>query len=188
MHSLAETVQLRTVPGHLPRSPPLEQVLRALHRLEELLSAREERFVLGDSPINRGDTSLNLLQMGREIARIAQLRNGARPNPVPMRLGAPDDVHQTSISTVHHGRHKPFTRITADLNRGAHGKYVFVCYSMQAPVECAPITDVNAKFCGERPPPLPTGWEYATWQETSTPADANKGAKGIYIFISFKRG
>jgi hypothetical protein len=99
-----------------------------------------------------------------------------------------DPPGQTSITALHHGQYKQFTRIVADLNPRAHGRYIFVCYSKQAPTGCSPITEVHAAISGERPPPLRVGWEYATWKGTSTPADTNKGAKGSYIYISFKRG
>jgi hypothetical protein len=95
---------------------------------------------------------------------------------------------ETSITRWHHDENKHFTRIPSDLNRGARGKFIFVSYSKQAPVRCYPITGINAIVCGESPPSLESGWEYATWQGTSRPADTNMGAGGPFIFISFKRG
>jgi hypothetical protein len=94
---------------------------------------------------------------------------------------------ETSIVETHHGETKQFTRIIADLNRGARGAYVYLSYSRQAPSGWHPITAVHATVCGEVPPAISPGWEYVTWRGTPIPADTNKGARGPYIFISVKR-
>jgi hypothetical protein len=98
-----------------------------------------------------------------------------------------DEKSSTFSDRWHQGEYKPFTRIASDLNRGAHGKYIYLNYSQRPPTARSPITEVQAIVWGERPPSLAPRWEYVTWQGTSTPADTNKGAGGPYIFISFKR-
>jgi hypothetical protein len=95
---------------------------------------------------------------------------------------------ETSITKLHHGETKQFTRIDSDLNRGARGKFVFVSYSHQAPPGCLPITSVHAVIGDKIPPPPSPRWEYVTWQGSPILADANKGAGGPFIFISVKRG
>jgi hypothetical protein len=51
-----------------------------------------------------------------------------------------------------------------------------------------PITELGSYIGSEYPPQLSNGWEYAHWVNSYTPADTNKGAKGSYIYIKFRRG
>jgi hypothetical protein len=103
-------------------------------------------------------------------------------------LEAFDDGQGYTVSSRwRHPENKPFTRIASDLNRGAHGKYIYLNCSQRRPTARSPIAQVQATVCGEHPPPLAPPWEYVTWQGTSTPTDTNKGAGGPYIFIPFKR-
>jgi hypothetical protein len=99
-----------------------------------------------------------------------------------------DRIVNTSFTKSHNGQRASYTLCPTDLNTGAHGRYVYVCFSKSVPPGKKPITEINATPSGDIPPRLANDWEYACWEGTSQPADCNKGAGGPFIYISFKRG
>ncbi len=69
-----------------------------------------------------------------------------------------------------------FTKIPVDLNKGAGGKYIYLCFKRDAGT---PITGLTV-ILGERTSP-PS--EY-----TKIPVDLNQGAGGDYIYLCYKKG
>lgn len=67
-----------------------------------------------------------------------------------------------------------FTRIAVDLNKGAHGKYIYLCFKRGSG---SPITDLKV-ILGQKAPPL--GY-------TKIPVDLNQGAGGEYIYLCYKK-
>lgn len=67
-----------------------------------------------------------------------------------------------------------YTKSGKDLNRGAGGAYLYVCYTRQPG---APITDLCVTLGDQKMPP---GWH-------KIPLDLNKGAGGDYIYLWYKK-
>lgn len=72
-----------------------------------------------------------------------------------------------------------YTKIPYDLNAGAEGDYIYLCYhkasykSTGDNVQC--ITDVKILFDSE---PTPDGW-------VKLPQDLNRGAQGAYVYLCY---
>lgn len=72
-----------------------------------------------------------------------------------------------------------YQKIPVDLNKGAGGQYIYLCYSIAQTGE-GPITGIQvfAANCAE--PTIQSGY-------TKIPKDLNKGAGGRYIYICYTR-
>jgi hypothetical protein len=100
-----------------------------------------------------------------------------------------DAVPSGSYITSHVSAPAEYIRCGADLNSGAHGKYIYLYYCRTTPAGKLPITQLGSMTSGyDYPAPLSGGWEWVCWKGTSQPADTNKGAKGNYVFLKIKRG
>lgn len=85
---------------------------------------------------------------------------------------------------VIYGKQNPvpdgYIKIEKDLNKGAGGEYVYLCYTTSAPFD--PITDIQV-FAGhgnDADFSIQTGY-------TMIKKDLNKGAKGRYIYVCYSR-
>ena len=67
-----------------------------------------------------------------------------------------------------------FTKIAVDLNKGAHGEYIYLCFKRDSG---NPITGL-AVILGQQTKP-PSGYK-------KIPVDLNQGAKGEYVYLCYK--
>lgn len=73
-----------------------------------------------------------------------------------------------------------YRRVHQDLNQGAGGEYIYLCYTEGAGLG-AKITDITV-IAGDSPDvPVPAGY-------TKLDTDLNKGAGGKYVYLCFYRG
>lgn len=71
-----------------------------------------------------------------------------------------------------------YSKIPVDLNSGAGGEYVYLCYTTAG--SSSPITNIQV-FAGDSSEfPIQTGY-------TKITKDLNKGAGGHYIYVCFTR-
>lgn len=87
----------------------------------------------------------------------------------------------TALDVIYGEGAKPpdgFHKIDADLNKGAGGEFVYLCYSTT--VDAQPITNMQV-FAGDGPSiNIQEGYEII-WK------DLNKGAGGKYLYVCFTR-
>jgi hypothetical protein len=87
----------------------------------------------------------------------------------------------TTATVSHNANNVPYTRIGRDLNQGAGGEFIYLWYT-KAKTK-SPVKDMGVAFGN-------VGWpEYESvyWQNSQSPADANKSVGGATIVIKFKR-
>ena len=83
-----------------------------------------------------------------------------------------------------HGNHPEieppdgYEKIEADLNAGAGGEYIYLCYS-QDPNEGEPIKELAVVAAGNPRVSAPLGY-------TKLKTDLNQGAGGPYIFLCYQ--
>jgi len=72
---------------------------------------------------------------------------------------------------------KGYSKINVDLNKGAHGKYIYLCYQrLSANPQGVPITGLRAGSSTTWPPTLPAGYDLIN-------QDANEGTKVHEKFV-----
>ena len=69
-----------------------------------------------------------------------------------------------------------YTKIDLDLNKGAGGDYVYLCYTQQSNQQA--ITDLAVVSASEENVGAPLGY-------TKIPVDLNKGAGGDFVYPDF---
>ncbi len=69
-----------------------------------------------------------------------------------------------------------FTKIPVDLNKGAKGKYIYLCFKRDSGTPITGVTVISGKDTSP-----PTGY-------TKIPQDLNEGAKGDYLYLCYKEG
>jgi hypothetical protein len=74
-----------------------------------------------------------------------------------------------------------YTKIPQDLNEGAGGDYVYLCYRLADWVNAIAIKDVTVVGGGNANVPAPYGYE-------KVPGDLNKGAGGDFIYVCYSLG
>ncbi len=74
-----------------------------------------------------------------------------------------------------------YTRIDVDLNAGAGGKYVYLCYTTDKAFR--PLTGINAMYDSDD---LVDPWIMASWAGTFESANVNEGTKGKPVYINYK--
>jgi hypothetical protein len=96
--------------------------------------------------------------------------------------------YSDTLVRTHNGHRATYHRLPGDLNKEAGGKYIYIYITKECPRGKMPIMELDS-YIGDKkkPPKLFDGWEYAHWVDSHTPADTNKGAKGNFIYIKFKR-
>lgn len=75
-----------------------------------------------------------------------------------------------------------YQKLACDLNRGAGGKYIYLCYKKQAnaaPGDC--ITSLAVVSGKSSSTAAPSGYQ-------KLPEDLNKGAGGKYIYLCYRKG
>jgi hypothetical protein len=77
----------------------------------------------------------------------------------------------------------PYQRILTDLNSGAGGDWVYVAFTRVPFRGAARVTAIGAVINDGGQPPLHQNCEWVCWRNSSSPADANKGAGGRYIWL-----
>ncbi|MGI6329226.1 MAG: stalk domain-containing protein [Dethiobacteria bacterium] len=87
----------------------------------------------------------------------------------------------TTATVSHNANVAPYTRIGRDLNQGAGGEFIYLWYTK---AKTKPLVkDMGVAFGN-------VGWpdyESVFWQNSQTPADANKSVGGATIVIKYKR-
>ena len=85
----------------------------------------------------------------------------------------------TDLTVIYDDEQVPsgYYKIPADLNKGARGRYVYLCYST-APG--TPITNIQVFAANEPDFPIQIGY-------TRIPKDLNKGARGKYIYVCYTK-
>lgn len=83
----------------------------------------------------------------------------------------------------HNTNNVDYARIPQDLNQGSGGNYIYLWTSRAQTLP--PITDMSVAF--DDPNDIDPAWSSVYWFNTQTAADANKSAKGNYVYIKFKR-
>ena len=78
-------------------------------------------------------------------------------------------VHQTAIQNG-------YTKVAGDLNKGAGGKYIYVCFTRDS--RLPPITRVNVVAGGSRT-------TYPPVEDIRIDQDCSEGAGGKYIYITY---
>ncbi|WP_026662957.1 MAC/perforin domain-containing protein [Butyrivibrio proteoclasticus] len=73
-----------------------------------------------------------------------------------------------------------YRRIDTDLNEKAGGKYVYLCFT-DVNRSFPPLSSITAYVDSKRP--TCSDWNNVCWAYSSTPADANIGAGGKYIYL-----
>jgi hypothetical protein len=79
-----------------------------------------------------------------------------------------------------------FTKIEYDLNKGAKGKFIFVCHKIEKipvarrPGDPEPITSIEIVAGDDWNPPIPSGYQ-------KIEKDLNEGAGGKYVFMCFSK-
>lgn len=86
-------------------------------------------------------------------------------------------------SMNHNSNYANYTRIGADLNKGAGGDYIYLWTTKAKTLP--PITNMAVAF--DNPNSVNPEWPSVCWQNTQSPADVNKSVKGKYIYIKYTR-
>ena len=71
-----------------------------------------------------------------------------------------------------------YTKIDVDLNKGAGGQYIYLCYKKNASEP--PITGINVFAESSEDFPIQSGY-------SKVPGDLNKGAGGKYIYVCYTK-
>ena len=72
---------------------------------------------------------------------------------------------------------------SVDLNKGAHGAYIYLFYSMANASDTQYIKEIRGVYSGSSEFVLPAGWG---WEKNRM--DLNKGAGGKFIFLAYRMG
>lgn len=81
-----------------------------------------------------------------------------------------------------------FTKMGLDLNKGAGGDYVYLCYKKGLAKDSASLANAVSGLQildGQGAPPF--NWEFVVWSGSNNAADCNAGAGGDYIYVEFTR-
>ena len=73
---------------------------------------------------------------------------------------------------------KGYHKIPVDLNKGAGGEYVFICYSTSEETAGPPITNIQVFASKSKDFEIQEGYEKIT-------KDLNKGAGGLFIYLCY---
>lgn len=79
----------------------------------------------------------------------------------------------TTKSISHLGRTSTYTRVDVDLNEGAKGKFIYLCYTKDT--YYPPLTGLNVIFDSEN---LLDPWIMTSWENTYNSANLNEGTNG----------
>jgi hypothetical protein len=91
-------------------------------------------------------------------------------------------TRSSATATVSHNtNYVPYTRIGLDLNLGADGDHIYLCYSKAKTKP--PVKDMGVAFGNVGWP----GYESVCWLNTQEPADVNKSVGGATIIIKYLR-
>ena len=90
---------------------------------------------------------------------------------------------ETKVLKDGDGRSATYHRCDCDLNKGAGGRFVYLCYTFDRMY--SPLVSITACSCDERGKnrPQSSNWEAVTWEGSKDIADTNAGAGGKYIHI-----
>lgn len=80
------------------------------------------------------------------------------------------------------GKTATYTRLDIDLNKGAKGSFVYLCYTRDSKFD--PITDIDVVYQGDA---VDSSWKYLTGTGDYASADVNYKTKGKPIYIVLKR-
>ena len=83
----------------------------------------------------------------------------------------------------HNSNYVDYTRIGADLNKGAGGDYIYLWATRAKTLP--PVTDIAVAF--DDPNSVNPNWSSVYWQNTQSPANVNKSVNGKYIYIKYNR-
>jgi hypothetical protein len=81
-----------------------------------------------------------------------------------------------------------FVKIGQDLNAGAGGDYVYLCYKKGAAKDSASLVNAISNLeiqDGQGAPAF--NWQFVSWSGGNTAADCNVGAGGDYIYIGYTK-
>lgn len=87
----------------------------------------------------------------------------------------------TQYMTIN-GIRAQYTRINVDLNEGAKGQFVYLCYTRSTAYKS--LSGIDVAFDSET---LKDPWQIVTWNSSTEDADANLGTKGKPIYILQRR-
>ena len=73
-----------------------------------------------------------------------------------------------------------YNKIFVDLNKGAGGDYIYLCYSTSTAVSSSPITGLTVVAGGSSSVTCPSGYSKIS-------IDLNKGAGGEYIYLCYTK-
>lgn len=137
-------------------------------------------YTLVDQDLNEGAKGNFIYISYRTIPKSEFTKTGRKPITNLLMVQSSKALNWSAKTlTDGNGRRASYTRINSDLNKGAGGQFIYLCYTTSNIYP--PLVAVNAYKDENRPGS--NEWDTVTWEQSYSLADVNKGAGGRYIYV-----